>query len=363
MTRMTDEQLDHTITRHLTWRATQLQGIPDAQGMAWRIAGERLTRRPRRQRTVAVLVATAVVTMAAVATLIVAGSRPPPGPLTNGPLVVANALGWNGIDPASGAAVQLGPCDGQCEEAMDPRLSADGQTVFFVDPSHDGGDLRSDQPGWAIWRWDRLGGSVRRVVGCDEIDCTLRRPIPSPDGHYLAYGQGDEAPSIPMPPLDEVVVVEAETGREVRRLTDLVGAEYWVPFPSVAWDAVGQLLVTDLGTGQFRYRRIDVTTGAEADVTLPWDGDLESSPDGTTLVMTDEADPWRLWLLDDRFESSRLLWEGEPIRVIAWSPDGTRIALRSRAFVTHVVDIATGALTTHADDVAANGQLLWLPAD
>jgi hypothetical protein len=371
MTRMTDEQLDHTITRHLTWRATQLQGIPDAQGMAWRIAGERLTRRPRWQSGLAVLVATAVLTMAAVATLIVAGSRPPAGLLVNGPLVVASALGWRGTDSASGAAVELEPCDGQCDEAMDLRLSADGRTVFFVDPSHEGGDLRSDQPGWAIWRWDRLEGSVRRVVGCDELDCTLRRPIPSPDGRYLAYGQGRDAPRIPMPPLDELVVVEAETGREVRRIPDLVGADYWVESPKFAWDADGQLLVadlllvTDLASDAFRYRRIDVTTGAEADVTLPRDGFLESSPDGRTMIKTNEvSDPWGLWLLDDQFETTRLLWEGEPIRVIAWSPDGTKIALRSMAFTTHVIDIATGALTTHVDDVAVmDGQLLWLPAD
>jgi hypothetical protein len=34
------------------------------------------------------------------------------------------------------------------------------------------------------------------------------------------------------------------------------------------------------------------------------------------------------------------------------------------AYTTHVIDIATGALTTHVDDVAVmDGQLLWLPAD
>jgi Tol biopolymer transport system component len=287
---------------------------------------------------------------------------------------VANALGWNGIDPASGAAVQLEPCDGQCEEAMDPRLSADGRTVFFVDPTPAGGDLQSDQPGWAIWRWDRLEGSVRRVVGCDEIDCTLRRPIPSPDGHYLAYGQGDDAPSIPMPPLDEVVVVDAETGREVRRFQDLIADGWWWEYPNFAWDADGRLLVLNLDPDGFRYRRIDVTTGAEAEVTLPENGFIETSPDGTaTLVTTGDPDAWRVWILDDRFEHTRLLWKGEQQWAAGtWSPDGTRFAGQTRseapsprnmAYDLQVIDITTGTVTTHVDDDAVGGQPLWLPAD
>jgi hypothetical protein len=340
--------------------------------MAWRIAGQPSTRQPRWQRTVGLLVAIAALALVAIATLIVAGSRPPAGPLTNGPLVVANALGWRGTDSASGAAIQLEPCDGLCEEAMDLRLSADGRTVFFVDPSHDGGDLHSDQPGWAIWRWDRLEGTVHRIVGCDGLECTLRRPIPSPDGRYLAYGQGWAAPTIPMPAVDELVVVDAETGREVRRYPDLAADGWWAPYPNFAWEADGQLLVTTLGPEEIRYRRIDVTTGAEADVSLSRDGLLESSPDGTTVLVADTGPDGvvRVWSLDDRFEQTRVLWEGEPWRPGTWSPDGTKIAgqtmsegpAQALSWTTHVIDIGTGTRMTYIDDVVT-GDLLWLPAD
>jgi hypothetical protein len=176
-----------------------------------------------------------------------------------------------------------------------------------------------------------------------------------------------------MPPLDELVIVDAETGREVRRFGDLIADGWWWEYPNFAWDADGQLLVTSLGPDGFRYRRIDVTTGAVVDVTLPRDGSLESSPDGATMLLFGaQLDRLSVWVLDDRLESTRLVWEGEGWRPGTWSPDGTRIAgqsmsvappPRNMAWTTHVLDVATGALTTQVDDEAVEGQLLWLPAD
>jgi WD40 repeat protein len=235
--------------------------------------------------------------------------------------------------------------------------------VFFVDPTPDGGDLVSDRPGWAIWRWDRLDESVRRVVGCGEVDCQLRKPVPSPDGRYLAYAQGDG-----------IVVVDAGNGQEVYRLPDLVADGWSLPFANVAWDADGRLLVLDLDIDGFSYRTVDVSTGTGAEFTLPRDGLLESSPDGaTTLLMTGEPDVWRLLILDDQLEHTRVLWEGAPwVSGVTWSPDGTTIAgqtmaevppPRSVAYDLQIVDIATGTLTTHADDDAVAGQPLWLPAE
>jgi Tol biopolymer transport system component len=177
-----------------------------------------------------------------------------------------------------------------------------------------------------------------------------------------------------MPPLDEVAVVDAETGREVRRFKGLIADGWWWEYPNFAWDADGQLLVLNLDPDGFRYRRIDVTTGAEADVTLPQNGFIETSPDGTaTLVTTGDPDAWRVWILDDRFEHTRLLWKGEQQWAAGtWSPDGTRFAGQTRseapppknmAYDLQVIDITTGTVTTHVDDDAVGGQPLWLPAD
>jgi WD40 repeat protein len=169
-------------------------------------------------------------------------------------------------------------------------------------------------------------------------------------------------------------VVDAGNGQEVYRLPDLVADGWSLPFANVAWDADGRLLVLDLDIDGFSYRTVDVSTGTGAEFTLPRDGLLESSPDGaTTLLMTGEPDVWRLLILDDQLEHTRALWEGAPwVSGVTWSPDGTTIAgqtmaevppPRSVAYDLQIVDIATGTLTTHADDDAVAGQPLWLPAE
>lgn len=287
--------------------------------MAWRIAGDRLAQPPMWQYATAIVVTVSLLVMATLGALLAVGSPPrPTGPLTNGPIVVANALGWRTFDAETGAASDLAPCDGRCEEAIDLHLSPDGRTVYFVDPSPLLGDLRSDRPGWAIWRWDRQDGNVSRVVGC-EPDCVLRAPTPSPDGRYLSYVEDGE-----------VVVIDAEHAHEIRRFPDPLPSPV-DPFPF--WDATGHLYVLEASLdGVVGYRGFDVTTGeAVAAIEGPVPGFIGSSPDGSTTLLTQfDGDVVRISVVADSLEHTRpiLVEQADYGRWFGtWAPDGSAIAV------------------------------------
>jgi WD40-like Beta Propeller Repeat len=364
-----DEQLDQTIADYLGWRMSRIDGAPDARTVAARIADIRLDRRSAWQRTT-LLVLAALIGIVIVGGLLIMGrGRETLGPLANGPILVVNALGWRGFAPASGTDVVQEPCAGHCREAVMVSRSADGRSIYLVDPSPTDGDLRSTQPGWSIWRWVRGSETVTRVIGC-ETDCRLSAPMESPDSRYVAYVLGDST----------AVVADAGTGREVRR----VEGSLLVPRPT--WNADGDLIALIDDGSTARLIRFDVETGHSVDAGLPIPlPEPLGSPDGAHMALIDAPKYYPNPLgggetmtvfstADPRLGHVRHLATIEtPLGFMAptWSPDGTAIAFIVRRAVPGssdlatelvVIDATTGKLTHRVGGIVP-GDVLWLPAD
>jgi Tol biopolymer transport system component len=356
-TTMPDDELDAVLRGHLDWRSMQVDGAPDAQGMAWRLAGVRIGAPSWPRRAMTSLVVTAVViAILGVALLSIGSRRDPVGPITNGSIVVANAVGWTFVDLDARTETTTEPCGGLCPGAVSPVATADGRTIFYIIPTPFQADGRTPTPpGWSLWRWDRHDGTTTSVRLCDE--CMLDSVVPSPDGRYVALVEYPEAhPDAPV----HQVTVDAWTGQEIRRARALGPA---LP----AWDAQGRLLVA-LKPGE--RERIDVATGAVEVVgrDLP-DGHLLSSPDGRQLVLAAVDMPGvDHYVVDQELEHARLIasvddewWASD----VAWAPDGTAIAMLSGTgvdFDITLIDLATGETASYPTN-AVMGQLMWLPAE
>lgn len=241
-----------------------------------------------------------------------------------------------------------------------PRLSADGGRVAWQERWADAG-ARENRA--VVWVASHDGGDARRLTDPEQAS---RAPEWSPDGSLIAYlGRRGGA--------DQLLVVPADGGEE-RRLTDLAdGAK------GFAWSPDGRSLALlgnhlaapgDIvedprepeGEGQRRrppVARITRALDSRHDgaghrdgrrthaFVLPVDGGearqltrgdwdvtgLAWSPDGTTLALTGDPEPgadlrrtWNLYLIDAAGGELRPVLRGGQPTGLSWSPDGSLIA-------------------------------------
>ena len=209
---ISDERFDRELATVLDQLAGELTGAPSVGEMQERLAARALVGiRPDRVfagRRFVLLVALVMLTLAALATMLVAGlSRPTVDPLGNGPIIVAGVAydpvtGKMGADPcdcttdatwsADGTRVafrrssqilvtdlaqkrvrELGECSG-CDESHDHiSIASDGSVVAFTDD----GD---------VWLVDVESGMRTRVTELGN-DRQARSPTMAPDGERLAF--------------------------------------------------------------------------------------------------------------------------------------------------------------------------------
>lgn len=363
-TTMTDDELDRSVAAFLDWRSQRLDGAAGAREIAWRIADPRRTSRRRWALAMAGL-GLAGVLIVATAGIVAMATRPPEpaGPITNGPIVMVDALGWRAIDPSTGVETTLEPCDGLCPGAVSLVGSADGRTVFYVQPTPIVADGTAAAPGWTLWRWDRDAGTTTEVHGCAP-SCLVLGPVPSPDGRSVAFG---EASSMTGDAPIDIVVVDATTGRETYRRRE---TQAMLP----AWDAHGRLILTVGKAGGIVRERVDLATGVSEVVGagLP-NGHLSSSPDGTRMVLIlPDMPAIEVHLVDPGLERSRLLIRADDMALWTapvWAPDGSALVNMARAAdsMSSEVDVRTYDLATGAVEVRGQGfvgtGLTWLAAD
>jgi WD40 repeat protein/serine/threonine protein kinase len=279
--------------------------------------------------------------------------------------------------------------------------------------------LDSCPPGLRGWEWYRL----RHVLSLS-LDSLKGRTIPlgdcqvtavawSPDGHRLATaGHFPDAGTQSPAEGDPVVVVQAAvikvwdvaTGHEVAALTGHTGtieALAWSPnntLASASADGTVRFWVPDEG----KYRQSRVLKGHTGIVrAIAWSPDgkrLASGGADRTVRIWDpgQAEPiftftkhtagiygvawgaavdgrsWiascganrtvRLWDAERGTEEFTIRGQGHAVRVVAWSPDGKRLALAGDDRVVHIWDRPTRhevfGLTGHTDPVLA---VAWSP--
>ncbi len=152
----------------------------------------------------------------------------------------------------------------------------------------------------------------------------------APDGRSIACVSDDA---------DKIRILDARTGRLIREIGSEVSVYYVVYSPDskrfATMDAGDAIRLFDVETGE----EIAVkSTGHQAPATA-----LGYSPDGSKLASTDENSLAIVWNLDSRSQDRRLvdLEKSVPVSV-AFSPNGTSLAIGSNTGSVHVLDMRTG---------------------
>jgi Tol biopolymer transport system component len=266
-------------------------------------------------------------------------SPPPPEVVPDGPYT---------IDLDTGEATPL-----DLPDAYGYAVSPDGAKLAY----NSGGD-----PGTRgrVYVADADGTNVREITTPGVGDAL--GPAWSPDGSLLVFQGHDFGRQI-----GNLFVVEVATG-QVRQVTDLGEgtAEWW--FLSPVFSPDGETILFQMARGSDLDTRWDLwsvpVAGGEPTIVRHDASFGVYSPNGQTIAYLDAPRDGRtsgwtssLWIADADGGNPRLLVDGE-FDFVRWSPDGTRIAYSGDGQV-HVVDVATGAVTTVADGGTGN----WVDDD
>lgn len=257
---------------------------------------------------------------------------------------------------------------------FDARLSPDGRHVTFtvqrVGPSYDA--YRQ-----AIWIASVDGSEApRRLTLGARRDWQGRF---AGDGRLLAFISDrrsviEEEPSAPSDREDvvQVHVLAMDRPGEARRLTDLPrGVEGYQWSPDGKWLAVRSASrAPDRATDARRRRKLPPRKPGEPPASDYWFFDRLRYMDNSEGFIAHKTG--HLWLVDVETGSARRLTDlPAGVNSIAWSPDGTRIAVTTGARRFHdlvsrsrvlVIDVATGRqteVTSHPAGVY--GSPAWLP--
>jgi len=195
--------------------------------------------------------------------------------------------------------------------------------------------------------WEAATG---REISRMKHDDWIRSVDFSPDGKYIVSGSDDKT----------VRVWEAATGKEIARMThdDIVG--------SVAFSPNGIYVVS--GSRDNTARVWDAFTGTEV-ARMTHDAEVVSvafSPNGNYVVSEDgiiiprysmgggggSSNTVRVWVFNTGQEVVRMIYgglmvSGDPMKSVAFSPDGRYIATGGQDYTVHVWEATTGQEVAH----------------
>jgi dipeptidyl aminopeptidase/acylaminoacyl peptidase len=218
------------------------------------------------------------------------------------------------------------------KHVSDPRISPDGRTVLFVVTER---DLEKNDFEQQIWRYDaRTASSIKLTVSGSRN----HSPRWSPDGSRFAFlsNRSDESQVFVMDP----------TGGEAQALT-----QHETAVNRFRWSPDG---------AKIAFAAVDPKSA---------DQKKEEEAGNDARVIDAEFDWPKLWVIDvETKKEEQILKDDVNVEEFAWSPDGTRFALRHRP--TTLIDLAMkteiyvmsssgGALTRLTENNAAESHLVW----
>jgi WD40 repeat protein len=229
-------------------------------------------------------------------------------------------------------------------------LSGHTQPVKALAFSPDGKLLASASNDGTVKLWDAAAGKEQRTLkhtqstpSQTDVDSSVYAVAFSPDGKYIASGNGDAT----------VSVWETATGREVRIMKGHTGTIWAVPFSpdgrliaSASWDNTA--IIWDAASGrEIRKLGGEKSAGIEAQVR-----DAAFSPDGRWLATSEMGfdtarrqyayNRIRIWDVATGREAKTLTGHAKDINSIAFSPDGRKIASGSADETVKIWDVGAG---------------------
>lgn len=228
------------------------------------------------------------------------------------------------------------------------------------------------------------GRAARRIIGSDSDRLDQMCPAFSPDGARLAYGQAEGTTGVGHTEGTLVISDLDPAGNASVALEIETGATSAPPCP--IWSPDGRRIAVGVH-GELEGIHIQGKTGADGDVWIvdldggqttvlsglylatdlmgPWFSDMEWSPDGTELAISND----RVTIYSTLTGELRTVeFFGEPEGLsgaggLTWSPDGTRIAFQYEGVIL-VAGVDDGAINVLADGVNTSHGIgpVWSPA-
>ncbi len=203
---------------------------------------------------------------------------------------------------------------------------------------------------------------------------------PDPEGSGSGSGDLVEVPGVhvdgdsaALSPDGSQIAVPCDGRLCVWDTADGALADTWDGGSVVAWSPRGDVVATDGLDGEtVRVVLLDAATGQESasfetgkSVIIdddPGGGllDLKFSPDGETLAGVGGDGVVRLWSVSDPSDEMELDLEGEQPQAVAFSPDGTSIAVASSDAPVTIRDVESGD-EIGVLDAAPQGAVAWSP--
>lgn len=187
------------------------------------------------------------------------------------------------------------------------------------------------------------GHEVMRLIG---HYCSVNSVSWSPTGEYLITSSGDGS----------VRIWNARTGQQIIAFGKTAADGEAEPFYGADWNPVTNIAVSFDGVGVSLYRFLTDDSFNSSPLIYAPDiiSEITWSADGCHLAAATRGDSLQLWDINFPEQAPVALYVGVPTSSIAWSPDGTALAVGDFSGSLHVLS-ATGEpiaqFSSHTDTI------------